>query len=119
MCLYDSRDPVGLLREWVAPAGGVCAGKACWKQRGERGYTYRDRTGSATGLRSLRLITSASGELKIRLKGHGLGLYLPPMPLDVPLTLQLQATNGECWEAEYSPAGVRRNSVKRFDATSD
>jgi hypothetical protein len=32
---------------------------------------------------------------------------------------QLQATNGQCWEATFGGGGVRRNDVEQFQATND
>lgn len=44
-------------------------------------------------------------------KGKGDLLSLPPLPLPVPLRVQLQGENGVCFEAYYDAAGVLANDA--------
>lgn len=56
---------------------------------------------------------------KIALKGRGALLVLPPLPLPVPLRVQLSAGGGVCFEARYDAGGVVRNDIQRFDARGE
>ena len=37
----------------VAPAGGSCAGKPCWKATGTTGFAYKDKLGTLAGVRKI------------------------------------------------------------------
>jgi hypothetical protein len=50
--------------------------------------------------------------------GEGAALEMPPLPLTLPVRAQLQAANGECWEAVYSQF-VTKNQPDIFKATPD
>ena len=54
---------------------------------------------------------------KITLKGRGSNLTLPALELTTPARVQLQASNGQCWEASYSSA--IKNTTSQFKAKSD
>ena len=59
-----------------------------------------------------------TGKAKIRAKGHG--ILLPfltgPAPVPLPLRVQLQAANGNCWEAVYSTASQNDGIVFKGDS---
>ena len=38
----------------------------------------------------------------------------PELPLSLPATMQLQGTNGECWEAVYDASGAVINQEGEF-----
>ena len=62
----------------------------------------------------------ATGVAKIIVKGKGSLLNLPALPIanpDLPLTVQLTSSNGECWEATYS--STVRNQESELRAKSD
>ena len=88
-----------------APAGGLCrGGKPCWKET-SKGYRYSDRDLTPGGLSKIVLKEGATGVAKIMVKGKGSLLGLPALPIpssNLPLTVQLTASNGECWEATYT-----------------
>jgi hypothetical protein len=57
---------------------------------------------------------------------RGAALFTPnpdyepsPPPWTTPLTVQLGARNGACFEATFSAAGVRANGTTTFSAKSD
>jgi hypothetical protein len=54
---------------------------------------------------------------KIVLKGKGSALRMPSLPLTAPLTVQLGASNGECWQAVYSKPIT--NTADQFKAKAD
>jgi hypothetical protein len=39
---------------------------------------------------------------------------LPALPVAPPVTVQLQATNGRCWEAFYAAESLRKNTATRL-----
>ena len=59
-------------------------------------------------------MTGASGVASIALKGKGASLPPLALPYAAPVTVQLQGSNGECWEASYAAA---TSDPRRFKAT--
>ena len=100
------------------PAGGLCNTAPCWEAgRGDdRSYRYSDRD-AAAGVRKLDLQPGEEGEPKLKLIAQG--SQIPPLdlPLAMPVEVQLQGTNGECWAADYGTF-VSTNEVDRFIARS-
>jgi hypothetical protein len=113
--MYDGSD--ALILNDQAPAGGTCDGNACWRAF-KRGYKYIDRELTPDGLRLLKLAAGASGKTGVTVKGKSAKLGLPPLPLTaLPLTVQLLAGNGQCWQAQFSNA--KQNEASKFKAKSD
>jgi hypothetical protein len=76
MCLIDHTDGTPTLRaSATAPAGGMCAGVPCWKLKAT-GASFKDKS-VAHGLYTLGLKAGTPGKLK--LKGKGATLLLPPL----------------------------------------
>lgn len=97
-CLYDT---LGTLRASAEiPAGGTCAGKPCWKTS-KTSFTYTDKERSPDGVQQLSLKEGLKdGRSTQSLKGKGIHLDLPALPLAeaaFPLTVQLQGTGGICF----------------------
>ncbi|TMA65751.1 MAG: hypothetical protein E6J69_12170 [Deltaproteobacteria bacterium] len=114
LCLYDGAGGAVVAH---APAGGVCADRPCWKQLPRlTGFKYIDRERTPDGLAYMRLFSGTGPERgpTITVKGGGPNLRLPPLPLALPARLQLQQTNGDCWEATYATDGVLRNDATEF-----
>jgi hypothetical protein len=44
---------------------------------------------------------------------------LPALPLALPLRIQLVASTGACWEAEYTSAGAIKNDPMQFSGRSE
>jgi hypothetical protein len=109
LCIWDAGQQ--LIWRGLAPAGGDCGGSPCWKPLGTKGYRYKDRDGTPSGISSLVLSSGFGGRAKIVLKGKGLLLAPPAPPLAVPLRVQLQSDAGRCWEAS-----VRANGPGIFKA---
>ena len=116
VCVFDQGGNRLLLRSDV-PAGGVCGTRACWRSLGPKGFKYKDSERTPDGIDSLRLTPGAAGKAKIKLKGRGSNLTLPALGLTTPARVQLQAGNGQCWEASYSSA--IKNTTSQFKAKSD
>ena len=87
------------------PAGGTCGGGPCWTGT-NKGYKYKNKTGNTDGIQEVVLVAGPSGRTKIVIKGKGVGLHPPTLPIDLrrPVLMQLQADNGQCWQAEYVSA---------------
>ena len=123
-CVWDESGPPTLVARALAPAGGICRqlysyytpSTPCWKNSGD-GYKYRDSFRTPEGVLSLHVKPGGIGQSKALLRG-GKDLFDPPaFPLGVPVRVQLQASNGECWEATYSAPAV--NNSTSFSATPD
>jgi hypothetical protein len=113
LCIYDSS---GLLMQFTAPAGSTCKdGKPCWTL-GSKGFKYADRSSAHDGVSKLVLKPGDAGRAKLAMvaKGH---LDLAPLPLTLPVSVQLRAKDGACFQATFDAA--KRNDALRFQATSD
>jgi hypothetical protein len=120
LCLYDETGVTPeLIMAAAAPAGGTCAGKACWKPAGATGFGYGDKDLTPHGLLKLKLKSGAEGKAKMSVRGKGARLTLPALPLTLPVRVQLQASNGECWDAVYSSAGLIATSDTVFKGKGD
>ncbi len=120
MCLYDgTAAPVLAV---TIPPGGICnlkSKRACWKNA-RRGFSYRNSDRTLGGIQVLDLRDGLTeNAARIALRGRGPLLGMPSLlGLGSPLTLQLQASNGECWESVYSTPASRR-SVKSLVDKAD
>ena len=114
-CLYTEDGASStLIFHGVAPAGGnECKGRSCWRATGT-GYRYRTGQALPDGVTKLYLDARPEGRARIVLKGRGEHLILPDLPVNLPLRVQLQSENGQCWEGEYVPSTVTQNSEQRF-----
>lgn len=129
LCMYDA---VGLLAQASAPAGGLCGVEhpaPCWSAS-SRGFQYADPSQSVEpdGVRNIVLTAGVDGKSYVALNAGG-GLF--PFPsnggfggladltgIASPLKVQLQNTNGLCFEANYS-APFTRQEPGRFQARAD
>jgi hypothetical protein len=124
VCVFDlSQATPSLLFRATVPPGGVCGTKPCWVGKGGK-FKFTSKTGEPDGVTGLALTPGETGKARIQLKAKGLALTgrafgLPAPPLPLPLAVQLQSENGQCWEAHYSVAGVKTNAGATFDATAD
>jgi hypothetical protein len=120
LCVYDGAAELALSA--AMPAGGICNAKTkrpCWRSP-RRGFSYRNPDRVAGAIQSLDLREGPiTGTARIALRGRGplLGMR-NPQTLTLPLTVQLQASNGGCWESLYSPP-VGRQSAKSFVDSAD
>jgi hypothetical protein len=125
LCVYDASSGAQPVRALVAEADGTCGSGPCWRHLSGPGQPieYFDRpteSGGGTnpdGVRRIGLRPGAAGNAQVRVEARGLNLALPGLPLAQPVVVQLQASNGECWEATYSAAQV--NTSTGFVARPD
>ncbi len=105
LCVFETEPFFGLslLAGLEVPAGGSCGGKPCWIPK-RNGYRYTDRSGASDGVRSVDLEAGdrKRAELSILAKGPSVGLA--PLPAELPVLVQLQSSEGSCWEAAFREA---------------
>ena len=126
LCVYDrSQATPSLLFSANIAAGGTCDTKPCWKKNKTKGFSFASKTGDTTGgVVNLKLVSGEAGKAKVQAKGKGTALSgrpfgMPQLPLDVPLTVQVQSETGACWEANFSQAGVDKNDDQQFSGKAD
>ncbi|MGH7788871.1 MAG: hypothetical protein ACRERC_18520 [Candidatus Binatia bacterium] len=114
LCIFDSGLPQAHLQfQASAPAGGTCDGKPCWRAKGSSGFAYKDKGLAPGGLERIRLKAGGDGEAQILVKGRGENLQLvSPYFYDEPLFVQLRASNGKCWQADFATALRPNASLK-------
>jgi cysteine-rich repeat protein len=114
LCVYDG---AGLVLDANAPAGGMCAGKACWSER-STSFKYSDKELTPDGLQQILLKQGLLvGKASITVKGKG-GLLLMPNPggLVSPITVQLRRSGAStCWEAVFSAPFTKQDATQLKD----
>ncbi len=116
VCIYDR---TGLRFEITHPAGGTCAGKPCWKANGTNGFSYKDKELTPDGGLSLKLKQGAIGKAQIQFQGRGGALAMPSLTTIVqPLIVQIQNSDGLCWEATYSGPATKQ-TAEQFKDVAD
>jgi len=112
LCVYDSRG--------VQMAMGVDPGTG-WTTVGPpsspTGYKFKDIAAQSDGIKQIK--TKASNLDKAKFNFLGKGLQLPDaeaLPLQYPITAQLFASDGKCWEAQFGGADTRKNDAGQYSA---
>lgn len=117
LCVYEN----GVLAyDFAIPAGGTCAGKACWRDIG-KGYSYSDKDLTPDGIQSLKMTEGLlPGKAKITLKGKGSRLGLGNLgALTGVLDVQLQrVAGGPCFGATFTPP-FQKADASQLKAVSD
>ena len=128
LCIFDrSQTPPSLLFQAIVPPDGMCGTKQkpCWVVGSKsKNFKFASKTGNSNGVTGLTLTPGERGKAKIEFKAKGAALTnrpfgLPALPPPLPLTVQLQSENGNCWEASYAQSGVKKNTDEEFDAKSE
>jgi 6-phosphogluconolactonase (cycloisomerase 2 family) len=112
VCGYDESGAPTLIFEAGIPAGSD------WSEN-SIGFRLRDSEAAPDGIATLVLRAPIAGKGVVKVKGKGELLTVPPLPVAVPLRFQLQGSHGECWEATFSGAGLKRSNDRVFVGTSD
>jgi cysteine-rich repeat protein len=110
LCIYDRAS--NLISRASAPAGGTCAGKPCWKES-KKGFVYKDKERTPSGIARLVLKSGTSGKARITLTAKGSDVDMPLVPLATPVTVQLKNGN-VCWEAVFSNALPRNGNTFNY-----
>jgi 6-phosphogluconolactonase (cycloisomerase 2 family) len=120
LCVWDESGLTTLALRALVPADPDCSevqGKAgCWKTVGGARFKYRDAFETPEGVKSVKLAAGESGKTAIKLNAKGEHVGPVALPLGLPVRVQLQAANGECWEAVY--ASATKSDASRFKAKS-
>jgi Tol biopolymer transport system component len=125
LCVYQGSVPQVAFGTEVAP-GGLCEGslrqrrasQPCWTAN-RSGFRYENLAATPLGLSRILLKSSGASRATIRVRGEGVNLPSVQLPLTTPILVQLQASNGECWQARFGGAGVRRNDALQVQARND
>ena len=121
VCVYDSSAVAQPRVASIVSGGTDCGGRACWTASGRKAYKFRNPSGSnSDGITSLKIAAGVQGRARLLATGRGAELNLPPLDLQLPVRVQLSASNGEdtnCWEAHYSQSRI--GSPDSFHARGD
>ena len=114
LCVYGESgpEPEVLLSATVAPGPG-------WLPVKSKGYKFSDKAGTQGGITQILTTAGEDGRASVKVKGKGVGLALPVLPLGLPVRVQLEVAGGVCFEAAYSPAGASKNGAGQFQGLSD
>lgn len=115
LCVYDASANPQPLIDAAVPAGGACGKIPCWRELGGNRIDYFDRERFVGGMEVIRMKPGDTGRSRVLVRARKEDLALPDTPLTLPVTVQLQVANGECWTAEYS-AFVTKNAAGVFTA---
>jgi hypothetical protein len=117
LCIYGATpDGYVTLVDAGVEAGGQCGAKPCWRALKRGGFVYRSPSPNADGLTRIELIPGKTGKSRVVVRALGPNVPIPPLPAPLPVTVQLQADNGECWETTYDEAELKKNTATRFRA---
>ena len=115
LCAYTGAGTTpALLFRAALPGDGTCGGVPCWRSKGAKGFTYRNRDATPEGVVVGRLVPGAAGKAAVAVKASGVDLSdhaypWPGLPVATPLRVQLQGESGLCVESTYDASGVSRN----------
>ena len=113
LCIYDDGE---LAVSGTAPAGGLCAGKPCWKDK-PTGYLYKDRDLSPTGTAQLKLKEGlVAGKAAIKWKAKGGALAAPDLTNPGTLRVELHRSgSADCWGATFAQPFDKNDGVSFKD----
>jgi hypothetical protein len=115
-CVYDQSATAQPILLAHVPAGGTCGTKPCWKAI-KGGFKYNDKLFTPDGVQQVLLKSGVATKAKILVKGKGVDLPMPTLPLTPTVTVQLKSETGVCWEARYS--NPQKNLAEQFRAKAD
>jgi len=111
LCLYNDT-PSPQLDTIVIPADAIK-----WKTVDTTGFKYKDPSAAAAGITKVRLTGSTQNKSKVQVAGKGAALYVFPLPVTAPVTVQLfNATTGLCWGATFEGSQLLRNDAGQLKA---
>ena len=125
LCVYDSTggSPVFAMGLNVG-SGGTCDGKPCWKAISDKGWSYKNKTGSAAGITKVKFKSGAAGKPSLFVAGRGAALPLPApvsatefFDQDSSVTVQLHGSApAMCWSSTFAPSATKKNDAATFKA---
>lgn len=120
LCVYDASGNAQPLRASVIKGGSSCGARPCWRAVGTTGWSYARSASSGVGdgVTQLKLTSGPDGRSQVTLKGKGALVAPPDLPLTLPITVQLVASDGtsrRCWQSTFID-GVTRNDDGQLKA---
>jgi cysteine-rich repeat protein len=114
VCVYSGATNE-LLESFSVPAAG-----GNWSPLGDKGYKYKELTGTNGGLTGLLLKGGDAGRTKVLVKGKGGNLPDPTLDsMPLPVTAQvINPDTGVCVEAVFDTPNVKKNSSTLFKANT-
>ncbi len=112
LCIYDNN---GVQLAMHVPSG------LGWKQLGKpanlRGYKFKDKTFANDGVKLVLLKGSSldKGKAKVVAKKENVP-DTATLPFAFPVTAQVYADGGMCWEAQFQTQHTKRNEIGKFIA---
>jgi hypothetical protein len=92
-------------------------GGAHWTAFGTTGFKYKDPSGAAAGIQKVIVKSGADGKAGALVRGKGVNLPNPTLPLALPVTAQLEnSANDICYTSAFGTA--TENSPTSFKAQS-
>jgi hypothetical protein len=114
-CVYDESGVTPeLVLGLLVPARGDCRKdvatleKPCWTT-GKKA-SYNDRYLTPSGVKTMKLVPSDAQKTAIGVAGRGELLPIADLPYGLPVRLQVQNANGDCWEAVF-PSASKNDGV--------
>ncbi|HEY8516330.1 MAG TPA: PKD domain-containing protein [Candidatus Binatia bacterium] len=107
LCVYDGSG--------LALATGARPG-AKWSRVGTTGYRYKDAGAYPGGIHSARVTSGKNPRLVV--KGKGVHLPAATLPLTLPVTAQLVASDGACWQGVYQAGKTTKSTGVLFRGRS-
>lgn len=120
LCIYDEADTL-VAALGIDRAGEDCGAKPCWKATGSKGFQYKDKDATASGLTLLSFRAGAAGKgkaLAIAKNNAAKGMTSLPTGITAALagnpsvTLQLLTSQGLCLEGALDT--VKKNQADKF-----
>lgn len=114
LCIYDGRGVQMAMS--VAPGSG-------WSVLGStaspKGYKFKDNAGSNDGVKLIKTKGSNLDKAQVKLVAKGSALPdTEDLPLQYPVTAQVYASDGMCWDAEFSQIQTKKNDSGKFGANA-
>lgn len=114
LCIYTDGN---LIDDIAIPHGGQCRSHPCWHQLDDRGFAYRDPEGANGGVNWVKMKLSPKKAI-MKIKGRGPNVFFPlPFTVTNAVTMQLQNSIGNCWEAIFPRPAVKESSSRYIDVT--
>lgn len=108
LCVYAGTSST-LIADAALPPG------PSWSARGAKGYKFKGT--SPDGLSLAILQGGAIGKSRALVRGRGVALPDPTLPLAYPVTIQLKRDGSPfCLESTFTPANEARNTATQFKA---
>lgn len=114
LCIYDDN---GLVTSATLDAGSLCAAdKPCWSSNA-KGFKYSDKGLSHDGIKSAVLASGEADAAKVSIKGKGVNLPDPMLPVTGTVTVQLHNDHTNvCIGSTFSGEEIGKNEAEQLKA---